>query len=631
MYWLATLNNLAAPCNSSPTFLNPAVPYFCLGTNVFNSSGVDPDGDSLAYELYVPMTGATTTVTYAAGYSLTDPLGPCGSTSFDPTSGILTINATCPVTTVIGIRIKEFRNEVLIGTVHRDVQLVILNCTNSSPLISDTSGTFTGDTTINLNGCLGPTISFCVSAMDPDGNNITFSQSGINSIPAATYTITNNSTPNPQFCFSWTPTPADVRPQPYVFTLSAQDNACPNSSVEIRTFRIFVRDSVVADMVHDTSGCMGTPLTFQATNIAGASFPVTVQWTGGGGLNLTGNPVSYSYSSFGTFPVYMALTDARGCQFKDTGSVSIYPSPQVTISPPSPFLCGPDTIYVNATSTSIPASSWSWSPSSGLSCTNCPNPLAYPSTTTTYEVVATSANGCLDTAYYTIQVVSLPNATFTGPTSMCSAGIGLYTANSGGLSYQWSVVGNGVIVGPSTNQSVTVQGGSAGSFTLKLVVTDPVTGCVDSSQQVITVHPLPNATFTGPTSMCSAGIGLYTANSGGLNYQWSVVGNGMIVGPSTGQSVTVQGGNAGSFTLKLVVTDPVTGCVDSSRQVITVHPLPNATFTGPASVCLRGMGVYTANGAGLSYQWSVVGNGMIVGPNTGPSVTVRGVIAVSFT
>jgi len=38
--------------------------------------------------------------------------------------------------------------------------------------------------------------------------------------------------------------------------------------------------------------------------------------------------------------------------------------------------------------------SYNWSPSSGLSCTNCQNPAASPLTTTTYIVTFTDSNGC---------------------------------------------------------------------------------------------------------------------------------------------------------------------------------------------------------------------------------------------
>lgn len=51
---------------------------------------------------------------------------------------------------------------------------------------------------------------------------------------------------------------------------------------------------------------------------------------------------------------------------------------------------------------------YSWFPSSGLSCTNCSNPIAAPEATTTYTLIVTnSANGCTDTSYVTVTVLEV--------------------------------------------------------------------------------------------------------------------------------------------------------------------------------------------------------------------------------
>ena len=49
-YIKAELNNLAAPCNSSPTFFNKPMAIACRGQSFcFNHGAIDPDGDSLVY------------------------------------------------------------------------------------------------------------------------------------------------------------------------------------------------------------------------------------------------------------------------------------------------------------------------------------------------------------------------------------------------------------------------------------------------------------------------------------------------------------------------------------------------------------------------------------------------------
>lgn len=50
------------------------------------------------------------------------------------------------------------------------------------------------------------------------------------------------------------------------------------------------------------------------------------------------------------------------------------------------------------------ADTYSWTPSTGLSCTNCPNPVATPSSTTTYTVLAKDYYGCSTFVMFTINV-----------------------------------------------------------------------------------------------------------------------------------------------------------------------------------------------------------------------------------
>jgi hypothetical protein len=54
---------------------------------------------------------------------------------------------------------------------------------------------------------------------------------------------------------------------------------------------------------------------------------------------------------------------------------------------------------------------FSWTPTVGLSCTDCPNPdLTVGSATTTYTVVAINNQGCMDTASVTIYVGEIPDS-----------------------------------------------------------------------------------------------------------------------------------------------------------------------------------------------------------------------------
>ena len=51
--------------------------------------------------------------------------------------------------------------------------------------------------------------------------------------------------------------------------------------------------------------------------------------------------------------------------------------------------------------------SYSWAPATGLSCTNCPNPILTATTNQTYTLTVTSSLGCTDDNSVTIAIVPL--------------------------------------------------------------------------------------------------------------------------------------------------------------------------------------------------------------------------------
>jgi len=53
--------------------------------------------------------------------------------------------------------------------------------------------------------------------------------------------------------------------------------------------------------------------------------------------------------------------------------------------------------------------SYEWSPTSSLSCSDCPEPIAKPLTTTTYQLIATDENGCVSIAQKLITVNTITN------------------------------------------------------------------------------------------------------------------------------------------------------------------------------------------------------------------------------
>src|SRR5690606_39190616 len=104
----AKLNSILGP-NTSPKFLNPAAKSFCVGTPfIWSQAAVEPDNDSLYYDFGVPLAGtctAPTPMTFATGYSRTQPMTTVNGISFNNRNGTLRFIAAQQEVVVINITI----------------------------------------------------------------------------------------------------------------------------------------------------------------------------------------------------------------------------------------------------------------------------------------------------------------------------------------------------------------------------------------------------------------------------------------------------------------------------------------------------------------------------------------------
>jgi len=161
------------PVNNSPEFIQSPVLYICLGqTSDFVHGVLEPDGDSLSYNLVNCISGNSLSVSYAAGYSALQPMGASNPVSLDPHTGTLSITANTLDIGVVCIEVSEWRNQQLIHRTARDIQIQILNCTpNAVPQISPMNN-IPGKYSDTIN-CFQPgpyTYTFQASDTDPGQN-----------------------------------------------------------------------------------------------------------------------------------------------------------------------------------------------------------------------------------------------------------------------------------------------------------------------------------------------------------------------------------------------------------------------------------------------------------------------------
>ncbi|MBS1781440.1 MAG: gliding motility-associated C-terminal domain-containing protein [Bacteroidetes bacterium] len=106
---------------------------------------------------------------------------------------------------------------------------------------------------------------------------------------------------------------------------------------------------------------------------------------------------------------HLILTPFAGLGCIDTLTTTVNVTSLTINATPDTVLCSGNSLTLSAGVTSNQAITYLWSPASGLSCTNCSNPIASPSVNTQYQVTATNGNNCTvtDTVFIAIDSVRL--------------------------------------------------------------------------------------------------------------------------------------------------------------------------------------------------------------------------------
>lgn len=299
----AYLNNTTVD-NSSPVFTNVPVAFMCIGQdNFFNHGAFDADGDSLVYSFVPARDDANTPIDYVSGYSLANPMTSTGGVTIDPATGQITVHPTTVEVAVIAVMVLEYRNGVLIGSVVRDIQIYTTTCSNNNPILTG-FGCVAND--FYTSTC-GGQVCFDICANDADGAD-SLTMSWNNGIPAATMTFSGTpAAPIGHFC--WTPTPADARPTPYVFTVTVRDNACPANGSVTKAYSILVSNLAMTVTNSSSVACHGAHTGTACASLVGAVGNVDYLWSGPNGFEAFDSCLTRLYA--GNYTV--SVTDSTGC------------------------------------------------------------------------------------------------------------------------------------------------------------------------------------------------------------------------------------------------------------------------------------------------------------------------------
>ena len=252
--WQPQGNPQLPPANSAPLFADAAkpMPSVCVGQNVFYGLGtVDPDGDSLRFELTCPWassSGSATTSPFTsmvrlqaiAPYSCSRPID---NIKMDSTSGLISFRTNTMGQYIVAFYVSEYERctGILKGKTYREVQFSANACSNNPPSdvsgISNLQGNVTKTGKYSLQVCEGELISWSDTIEDPDLLDTLYFNSNVTSIlPGVQYSVLPLARNRAVLNFSWVSRSDGINYK--VFFISFDDDKCDfpgngNSGFEI--------------------------------------------------------------------------------------------------------------------------------------------------------------------------------------------------------------------------------------------------------------------------------------------------------------------------------------------------------------------------------------------------------------
>jgi len=396
IYVRTTLNNTLSSCNSSPQFASIPQLFGCVGSTInFQQLASDPDGDQLVYSLINANSNPGTYVVYAGGFSGANPF--TDPTTINSATGEVSVTPSVPQVAVLSVLVQEYRAGVLIGSVIRDLQINILDCTNALPAIGGINGVL-NDYDITI--CQNASVCFTVNIADPNiGQLVAVTNSNL---PAgATMTITGAGA-NRTATICWTPSAANIGTN-YI-TINAQDNACPliGQNSEVITINVVANPNPPVNAGGNVTVCAGSSTVLNATTAAvNAS---TYVWSPAIGLSGVNTP-SVTATPGATTSYSVSLTYTDGCVSTDDVLVTVAADPVATLFPTTINACGGGTVQLIG-NTNVTGMNYQWFDPSLVSL----GAGAFIGTSNTLNVIAPTAPGSY---VYTFRVTN----PFTGCTS----------------------------------------------------------------------------------------------------------------------------------------------------------------------------------------------------------------------
>ncbi|MEO6537964.1 MAG: PKD domain-containing protein [Ferruginibacter sp.] len=372
---------------------------------------------------------------------------------------------------------------------------------------------------------------------------------------------------------------------------------CRDSSISALPVKVVRTPSI--SITKSPDGCVPLKMDFAGNLLNADTSKITWQWDLSDGRKPSGQTLNQLlFPTAGSFNATLYATNSSGCKDTALATINAYALPVVN--------AGIDKTICQGTGQTLNASgaaTYSWSPALGLSCINCPNPVATPNLLSQYVVTGTSAQGCVNKDSVNVGV-KLPFRMQRSPGDTLCAGQSAILTASGAFTYTWSPS-----AGLNNTNSSRVVAKPEVTTNYMLVGADEF-GCFkDTAYFPVKVYPVPTVT-AGPDQTINVGQSITLTPKVSPDVQsviWTPTGSifrssypSIAIKPTQTTQYKVEVANAG-------------GCVASSQ--VTVYVLCNGanvfipnTFSpngdGANEVFYpRGTGLFSIKSARVFNRW----------------------------
>ncbi|MCB9197126.1 MAG: gliding motility-associated C-terminal domain-containing protein [Flavobacteriales bacterium] len=320
-------------------------------------------------------------------------------------------------------------------------------------------------------------------------------------------------------------------------------NLCINTD----TIIITVNTLPGVDAGTDVQICIGDSAQLQAT---GATNYI---WTPTAGLSneLIANPMA---SPSDTTLYFVTGTDGNNCSSIDSVTVVVNPLPTINAGADQDICIGG-----SANLSASGADTYVWDPAISLDNGNIASPVATPDSTTTYVVIGTDTNFCVNSDTVTVNVFRI----HTLPDTAVCAGesVQLAVFGSVGNTYLWTPATD------LTDPTIANPIATPSTSTTYYVSVSNIAGCTDQDSISITIYSAPTASFDMELEPACEGISVTFINTSidGVSFLWNF-NDGETSTEVNPEHVFAY---SGTFTTDLTVTNS-NGCVSTTSQSSSV-------------------------------------------------------------